>query len=92
MSLLLIVWLQTIWISARKLISPPKIKFAKAAKKEQLLPHKEAQNEIAKLKNEYESEELSSKDYYTSLIQILRKYVSKCYGFLVGELTSCELV
>lgn len=92
LSLLLIVCGQTIWIAARKLIAAPKIKVAKAAKKEQLLPHKEAQNEIAKLKNEYESEELSSKDYYTSLIQILRKYVSKRYGFRADEMTSYELV
>ncbi len=92
LSLLLIVCGQTIWIAARKLIAAPKIKVAKAAKKEQLLPHKEAQNEIAKLKNEYESEELSSKNYYTSLIQILRKYVSKRYGFRANEMTSYELV
>ena len=92
LSLLLIVCGLTIWIAARKLIAAPKIKVAKAAKKEQLLPHKEAQNEIAKLKNEYESEELSSKDYYTSLILILRKYVSKRYGFRADEMTSYELV
>ena len=38
LSLLLIVCGQTIWIAARKLIAAPKIKVAKAAKKEHLRP------------------------------------------------------
>ncbi len=92
MSLLLIVCGVAIWISARRLMSAPKVKATKAEKKTPLLPHKEAQKEIAELKDEYESEELSSKDYYTSLILILRRYVSKRYGFRADEMTSYELV
>lgn len=92
LSLLLIVCGVAIWISARRLMAAPKVKVAKAEKKTPLLPHKEAQREIAKLKDEYESEELSSKDYYTNLILILRRYVSKRYGFRADEMTSHELV
>ena len=92
LSLLLIACGVAVWLSARRLKAAPKVKIAKAEKKTPLLPHKEAQKEIAKLKDEYESEELSSKDYYTSLIQILRRYVSKRYGFRADEMTSYELV
>ena len=92
LSLLLIACGVAAWLSARRLKAAPKVKIAKAEKKTPLLPQKEAQKEIAKLKDEYESEELSSKDYYTSLIQILRRYVSKRYGFRADEMTSYELV
>ncbi len=92
LSLLLIACGIAVWISAQRLMSAPKAKIVKAGKKTPILPHKEAQKEIAKLKGEYESEELSSKDYYTSLVHILRRYVSKRYGFNAGEMTSHELV
>lgn len=55
-------------------------------------PHKEAEAAIEQLKDNYGREELTSKDYYTSLIGILRRYVSKRYGFKADEMTSYELV
>lgn len=92
LSILLIVCGICVWISARRLLKTKAVKVEKAKKKAPLLPHKEAEMEIEKLKVEYTSEELSSKDYYTSLIAILRKYVSKRYGFRADEMTSFELV
>lgn len=92
LSLLLIACVVAVWISARRLAATKVTKTIKAKKKETLLPHKEAELEIQKLKSEYTTEELSSKDYYTSLISILRRYVSKRYGFRAGEMTSYELV
>ncbi len=92
LSILLIVCGIGVWISARRLLTTKVVKVKKAKKKAPLLPHKEAEIEIEKLKEEYTSEELCSKDYYTSLIAILRKYVSKRYGFRADEMTSFELV
>ncbi len=92
LSLLLIACAVGVWISARRLLITKAIKVVKAKKQTPLLPHKEAEMEIAKLKEEYTSEDLSSKDYYTSLIDILRRYVSKRYGFRADEMTSFELV
>lgn len=61
-------------------------------KKTFVLPHKEAAKEIDKLKTLYSSGELSSKDYYTELIAILKRYVTIRYGFSAKEMTSYELV
>lgn len=61
-------------------------------KKTFVFPHKEAAKEIDKLKTLYSSGELSSKDYYTELITILKRYVTSRYGFSAKEMTSYELV
>lgn len=92
LALLLIACCVGVWISSRRLIATKAVKVVKKAKKEILLPHKQAQMEIEQLKNEYSTDDLTSKDYYTSLISILRRYVSKRYGFRADEMTSYELV
>lgn len=61
-------------------------------KKTFIPPHKEAARDIEKLKTLYADGNLSSKEYYTELITILRKYVSKRYGIHAKEMTSYELV
>lgn len=80
------------YILAKRLRKAKYVKPAKVAKKKVALPHKEAEQEIEKLKKVYTDEGLSSKDYYTSLVAIFRHYVSKRYGINAEEMTSGELV
>lgn len=80
------------YILAKRLRKAKYVKPVKVAKKKIALPHKEAEQEIEKLKKVYTDEGLSSKDYYTSLVAILRHYVSKRYGINAEEMTSGELV
>lgn len=80
------------FVLAKRLRKAKYVKPMKVAKKKVVLPHKEAEQEIEKLKKEYTDEGLTSKDYYTSLVAILRHYVNKRYGINAEEMTSGELV
>lgn len=92
LSLLLVGCCVAIYIFANRLRKAKYVKPVKVVKKKVVLPHKEAEQEIEKLKKEYTNEGLSSKDYYTSLVTILRHYVNKRYGINADEMTSGELV
>lgn len=92
LSLLLIASCIGLYVAVRRLVSAKKVKVKRSVKKKLLPPHKEAEMEIQKLESEYSEDRFTSKDYYTSLVAILRKYVHKRYGINADEMTSFELV
>lgn len=58
----------------------------------QLLPHEKAEKIIESIKERNLSHSLDPKDYYTSLTEALRVYISGRFGFSAMEMTSSEIV
>lgn len=58
----------------------------------QLLPHEKAEKIIESIKERNLSHASDPKDYYTSLTEALRVYISGRFGFSAMEMTSSEIV
>lgn len=91
-SLLLVIFIAASLYTGFRFKRSAHRKPAPKKKADVLLPHKEAEMAIEKLKEEYGHDALTSKDYYTDLVNILKRYATKRYGFKAGEMTSYELV
>lgn len=58
----------------------------------QILPHKQAMQEIDQIKQEKVWTKEDSKEYYTRLTGTLRTYIEKRFGFSAMEMTSSEII
>lgn len=57
-----------------------------------LLPHQKAMKAIEEIKAEKMLTAENSKEYYTRLTEVLRRYIEERYGFNAMEMTSSEII
>lgn len=91
LSLLLIVIICiAVYLVVRLRDNKPIIKIPKLVKK--LLPHQEAMKAIEVIKAQRMTVTENSKEYYTRLTDILRKYIEERFGFNAMDMTSSEII